>query len=131
MQVMPSTAKYYGVDNLLDPENNIIVGTKHLKRLQNMLRKSGIEGEELIKFTLAAYNAGEGRIMDCRNLAASQDLDNTIWNETIKVIPMMRDDSILDNKVVKLGKFQGHETIAYVDQIYSHYDAFCKICPSI
>ena len=131
MQVMPSTATYYDIDNLLDPENNIIAGTRHLKRLQNMLKKSGLEGDELIKFTLAAYNAGEGRIMDCRNLAASQELDNTLWDETVKVIPMMREDSILENDAVKLGKFKGHETIAYVDQVFSHYEAFCKICPSI
>ncbi len=131
MQVMPSTAKYYKVENLLDPEENIIAGTRHLKRLQNMLRKDGLEGEELIKFTLAAYNAGEGRIIDCRNLAADQNFDNCSWSETVKVIPMMRDDSILENEVVKLGKFKGHETIAYVDQILSHYEAFCSICPSI
>lgn len=131
MQVMPSTAKYYEVENLLDPEENIIAGTRHLKRLQTMFRKTGLEGEELIKFTLAAYNAGEGRIIDCRNLASSIDLDNTKWEETVKVIPMMREDSILENEVVKLGKFKGHETIAYVDQVFSHYAAFCQICPSI
>ena len=131
MQVMPSTASYYEVDNLLDPEKNIIAGTRHLKRLQNMLKKDGLEGEELIRFTLAAYNAGEGRIIDCRNLAASLNYDNTSWNEILKVIPMMREDSILENQVVRLGKFQGHETISYVDLVFSHYEAFCQICPSI
>ncbi len=131
MQVMPSTARYYEVDNLLDPEKNIIAGTRHLKRLQNMLKKDGLEGEELIRFTLAAYNAGEGRIIDCRNLAASLNYDNTSWNEILKVIPMMREDSILENQVVRLGKFQGHETISYVDLVFSHYEAFCQICPSI
>ena len=131
MQVMPSTAKYYEVENLLDPEQNIIAGTRHLKRLQNIFRKAGIEGDELIKFTLAAYNAGEGRIIDCRNLAASRNYDNMVWEETVKVIPMMREDSILEDEAVKLGKFQGHETIAYVDQVFSHYAAFCSICPSI
>ena len=131
MQVMPATGKYYKVDNLLDPEQNIIVGTSHLKRLQNMFKKAGIEGDELIKFTLAAYNAGEGRIIDCRNLAASKNYDNTVWEEIVKIIPMMREDSILEDEAVKLGKFQGHETIAYVDQVFSHYSAFCSICPSI
>ncbi len=131
MQVMPSTATYYNIDNLLDPEQNIIAGTKHLRRLQNMFRKEGLEGEELIKFTLAAYNAGEGRIIDCRNLAASRQIDNTVWNEVVKVIPLMREDSILEEESVRLGKFQGHETIAYVDHVFSHYDAFCTICPSI
>lgn len=131
MQVMPSTATYYDVENLLDPEQNIIAGTKHLRRLQNMFRKDGLEGEELIKFTLAAYNAGEGRIIDCRNLAASRQIDNTVWDEVVKVIPLMREDSILEEESVRLGKFQGHETIAYVDQVFSHYDAFCTICPTI
>ena len=96
-----------------------------------MFKKEGIEGEELIKFTLAAYNAGEGRIIDCRNLAASRQLDNSRWDETVKVIPLMREDSILEEKAVKLGKFQGHETIDYIDQVFSHYNAFCEICPSI
>ena len=131
MQVMPSTATYYDVENLLDPEQNIIAGTKHLRRLQNMFRKDGLDGEELIKFTLAAYNAGEGRIIDCRNLAASRQIDHTVWDEVVKVIPLMREDSILEEESVRLGKFQGHETIAYVDQVFSHYDAFCTICPSI
>ena len=131
MQVMPSTARYFNIENLLDPEQNIIAGTSHLRRLQNMFRKDGLEGEELIKFTLAAYNAGEGRIMDCRNLAASREYDNMVWDETVKVIPLMREDSILEDSAVKLGKFQGHETIAYVEQVFSHYNAFCEICPSI
>lgn len=131
MQVMPSTAEYYGIDNLLDPEQNIIAGTRHLKRLQNMFRKSGLSGEELVKFTLAAYNAGEGRVIDCRNLAAAKDFDNTRWDEVVKVIPMMREDSILDEPSVKLGKFQGHETIDYVGSVLSHYEAFCEICQSV
>ena len=131
MQVMPSTAKYYNVENLLDPEQNLIAGTSHLKRLQNIFKKDGLSGEELIKFTLAAYNAGEGRIMDCRNLAESRGVDNKVWDETIKIIPLMREDSILEDEAVKLGKFQGRETIAYIDQIFSHYSAFCSICPSI
>ena len=131
LQVMPSTAKHYDVDNLLDPEQNIIAGTSHLRRLQNMFRKEGLEGEELIKFTLAAYNAGEGRIIDCRNLAASREMETDVWDEVVKVIPLMREESILDEESVRLGKFHGHETIAYVDQVFSHYQAFCSICPSI
>ena len=129
MQVMPSTADYYGVENLLDPEQNIIAGTKHLKRLQGMFKKQDLSGDELIKFTLAAYNAGEGRITDCRNLAAAKEYDSTIWDEVVKVIPLMREDSILEEPSVKLGKFKGHETIGYVESVLSHYQAFCEICP--
>lgn len=127
MQVMPQTGKYYGVDNLLDPEQNILAGTRHLKRLQNMFLKYDMEHEELVKFTLAAYNAGEGRITDCRNLAAAKGYDNSRWDEIVKVIPLMRDDSIMEEESVKLGKFQGHETIDYITSVLSHYRAICKI----
>lgn len=127
MQVMPQTGTYYGIDNLLDPEQNIIAGTQHLKRLQNMFRKYGLEDEELIKFTLAAYNAGEGRIIDCRNLAQAKGADNTRWEEIVKIIPLMREDSVLQEESVKLGKFQGHETIDYIDSVLSHYQSICEI----
>ena len=129
MQVMPQTGRKYGIDDLVDPENNLIAGTSHLKRLQKMLSAKGFSQEELIKFTLASYNAGEGRIMDCRSLAAAQGLDNCVWANIVTVIPMMRDDSILEDESVKLGKFQGHETIAYVDNIMEIYNAICTICP--
>ena len=127
MQVMPQTGIYYGVDNLLDPEQNILAGTSHLKRLQKMFSKYDLTHEELIKFTLAAYNAGEGRISDCRNFAAAKGFDNSRWDEIVKVIPMMREDSVLEEESVKLGKFQGHETIDYIDNVLAHYQAICQI----
>lgn len=129
MQVMPYTAESYGVADLLDPESNIKVGTSHLKRLQKIFRKIGLQDEELIKFTLAAYNAGEGRIIDCYNFARRLQVDNTRWEEIVKIIPLMREDSILKEPSVKLGKFKGHETIAYVDNIMDLYHAFTTICP--
>lgn len=130
MQVMPRTAVRYGIHDLINPEENIKAGTEHLKRLQKIFCRKGISHDELVKFTLASYNAGEGRISDCRSLAAAMNLDNTKWENIISVIPMMRDDSILDNEAVKHGKFQGHETIAYVDNIMDIYSAICRIHPN-
>ena len=130
MQIMPQTGKYYGVDDLLNPDLNIEAGVKHLKRLQNLWRNPEIDEMELIKFTLASYNAGEGRIADCRNFASEKGLDRNNWNETQKVIPLMRDDSILSESSVKLGKFQGHETIAYIDSVLKIYEAICAVCPA-
>ena len=130
MQVMPSTGRRYGIEDLTDPENNLIAGTAHLMKLQERYTGKGFSHEEVIKFTLAAYNAGAGRIMDCRNLAAAQGLDNRVWANIVKVIPMMREDSILAAEAVKLGKFQGHETIAYVENVQALYNAICTICPA-
>ena len=130
MQVMPATAKSYNIEDLLNPENNLKAGVSHLKRLQRMFSKYDIEQTELIKFTLAAYNAGEGRISDCRNFAESKCVDNTKWDEIVKLIPLMREDSILEEESVKLGKFQGYETIAYIENIMFLYRNFCEICPA-
>ena len=85
--------------------------------------------KERINFTLAAYNAGEGRIRDCRNLAKARNLNENEWSNIVKVIPLMREDSILEDENVKLGKFKGVETITYIDNITKLYDAICQICP--
>lgn len=130
MQIMPRTGKAYGVTKLEDPELNVSAGTRHLKRLHKMAKKWAEDEEEILKFTLAAYNAGEGRIIDCRKFAESNGYDNTKWDEVALVIPLMRDDSILKDKNIKHGKFKGgRETVRYVTGVMSHYSAICKLYP--
>ena len=130
MQIMPQTGRYYGVEDLLDPDCNIEAGVKHLKRLQNLWKNADMDQMELVKFTLAAYNAGEGRIADCRNFAKAKGVNADRWEDIVNLIPEMREDSILEEESVKLGKFQGYETIAYIENIMSLYRNFCEICPA-
>jgi soluble lytic murein transglycosylase-like protein len=60
MQLMPGTAKRYGVDNPLDPEQNIHGGAAYLSYLLKLF------GNDL-NLALAAYNAGEGTVMEYGN----------------------------------------------------------------
>src|SRR5262249_26022443 len=55
MQVMPQTARQYGVTGrrLYDPRANVEAGIKHLKSLMDHLP---------LHLALAAYNAGEGAV---------------------------------------------------------------------
>ena len=127
MQVMPSTGVYYDIYDLLDPYDNIEAGTKHLNRVQRIFRKYNLSDEELVKFTLAAYNAGEGRIMDCMNLAEYLGKDKTKWSDIVEAIPHMNDEALHEEGGVRLGKFRGKETIEYVDNILKIYDALKSI----
>ena len=130
MQIMPVVARKYGIQDLIDPQQNIAAGTRMLVKLQGNWRAAGLTGEECIKFTLASYNAGEARIKDCRNLAKAKGKDHNTWDALVEVIPLMREDSILEEESVKLGKFQGDETIRYVDNAMALYRSICAIHPT-
>src|SRR5262245_1945362 len=56
MQLMPATARQYGVSDPYDPVSNIEAGIKHLKSLLQRFPKS-------VALALAAYNAGEAAVM--------------------------------------------------------------------
>ena len=60
MQLMPDTARRYGVQNPLDPEQNIYGGAAYLRDLLTLFRND-------LKLALAAYNAGEGSVLEYGN----------------------------------------------------------------
>jgi soluble lytic murein transglycosylase-like protein len=54
MQLMPATAKQYGVRNAYNPAANLEAGIKHLRSLLDRFD---------LKLAVAAYNAGEGSVL--------------------------------------------------------------------
>jgi soluble lytic murein transglycosylase-like protein len=59
MQLMPETAREYGVTDPYDPQSNIEAGIKHLKALLQRFPKD---------LALAAYNAGEAAVQRFRGI---------------------------------------------------------------
>ena len=55
MQLMPGTAKRYGVDDRRDPGENVAGGVRYLRDLLIQFRS--------VSLALAAYNAGESAVV--------------------------------------------------------------------
>jgi len=60
MQLMPDTAKRYGVPNVLNPVDNIYGGVRYLKDLLAMFKGD-------VRLALAGYNAGENAVIRAGN----------------------------------------------------------------
>jgi soluble lytic murein transglycosylase-like protein len=60
MQLMPATAKRYGVSNRKNAKQNIDGGSHYIKDLQKMFNSD-------LKLVLASYNAGEGAVKKYNN----------------------------------------------------------------
>ena len=80
MQMMPVTARRYGVENIADPRQSLEAGVKYFQHLKKDFRKDAADADELRRFALAAYNAGEGR------LRASIDNADSLGRETIAFV---------------------------------------------
>ena len=61
MQLIPATARRFGVRNLFDPRSNLDGGIRYLKYLMGMF-----EGD--LQLSLAAYNAGEDAVARSRGV---------------------------------------------------------------
>lgn len=73
MQLMPETARRYGVRNPYDPADNIRGGAKYLR---DLMRKFNND----LSLTLAAYNAGEDAIVQYGNRIPP-------YRETLQYVP--------------------------------------------
>jgi Transglycosylase SLT domain len=60
MQLMPPTARRFGVTDIYDPQQNIEAGIKYMRWLLNKF-----DGD--VRLALAGYNAGEGAVMKYGN----------------------------------------------------------------
>lgn len=130
MQMMPRTASRFDVEDQLNPRQNIEAGVALLKRLQNLYADIAADQEELVKFTLAAYNAGEGRIADCIRFARANGVDPSTWENICTVMKDMdQNPEILAQQDVMYGPFKGFETRAYVKAVLNQYDVFRGVEP--
>ena len=140
MQIMPATqtmlAEKMGLDStaLDDPHGNIRGGVFYLSRLYKQFGNDGLSEENRIKLTLAAYNAGPGRINDAQKMAEYVNDDPKEWKSVKNSL------SLLSKKYSSLhrfvwterrptnGYFKGwKETSNYVESVMTYYDEYRKV----
>lgn len=115
MQVLPSTAKdpYINIPNIHQIDNNIHAGVKYMNHIrERYFTKETISHDNQVYFSLAAYNAGPGRIQRMRRLAKKHGYNPDIWFKNVEIITRRN---------------VGKEPIHYVANINRYYVIYKQI----
>ena len=131
MQLMPTTARRFGVSRNSPPEKQIKAGVDFIKWLDKRFENRGItDDEEKIKFILASYNVGLGHILDARRLAEKNGKDPDKWEHNVdEYILKKSNPKYYKDPVVKYGYCRGSETYDYVTEILDRYEHYKNIIP--
>ncbi len=125
MQIMPATAEELGLKAPEDPAQSIKAGVAYLGRLRDSLA-GDLLLEDRIWFSLAAYNAGLGRVERVRKYASELGLDPNRWFDNVETAmlklaqPVKRDGE----RVVRC---RCGETVVYVREIKTLYQNYIKL----
>lgn len=129
MQMMPITAKNFGVSKNSSVKEQIAGGRKYIQYLENIFRKNMVDTTELNKFVIASYNSGLGHIEDAIRLAEKYEKNTDNWDEVAGIIEKMREQEYYGDEVVKHGFFRGTETLNHVERVFDLYDNYCVLLP--
>src|SRR6266446_9525766 len=81
LQLMPATARQYGVKDSLDPSDNVQGAVKFLKWLDEFWRERITNNSERLKFVLASYNCGAGHVRDAQRLTEKYGGNSQSWED--------------------------------------------------
>ncbi len=125
MQVLPVTAKRFGISDLEDPEKGILAGMKMLHWLYDQFELE-LPVQERTWFTLASYNAGLGHVYDARELAKELNLDPNRWSDNVEVA-MLKLSKPEYYRNATYGFVRGVEPVTYVRNIRKLYAAYIEL----
>ena len=126
MQIIPRIGRSFGYqkEELLNPYVNVKVAAKLFKAIaiQLNVNRSNISDNDKISLILAAYNGGYGHIEDARRLAKEFGDDPDKWEDVSFYILKLNDPEYYKNDVVRFGRFNGKETLVFVDNVMFAYE---------
>jgi membrane-bound lytic murein transglycosylase F len=130
MQVIPETAKRFGIDSADTPVKNIKVGIKYLKWLDQKFVNALPDDQERVKFVLAAYNVGIGHVFDARALAVKYGKNPNKWDDVKFFLLHKNESKYYKDPESKFGYCRGYITCAYVSEVlnrFSHYKNLASV----
>jgi membrane-bound lytic murein transglycosylase F len=131
MQLMPATGRSFGIDVKASPEENMKAGVLYINYLQNFFSDKVRDSTERLKFVLAAYNAGEGNLLDAMKLAQKNGRDPGRWEGNVATFLKRKSDPVYYNDpVVENGFCRGDEPVNFVAQILKRYSDYKATIPS-
>lgn len=118
MQITDSTAKKLGHTDIFNPEINIQAGVELLETLFALYDRA--EGNDRLNLALAAYNIGQGHVLDARNLAELMNLNPNLWSSISKTLPLLMKRKYYKKSLY--GYCRGIEPVEYVRKVLIYYD---------
>jgi membrane-bound lytic murein transglycosylase F len=125
MQLMPRTGEQVGVTNLSNPEKNVLGGIRYLDWVRQRFPED-LPVADRMWFTLAAYNAGLGHVMDARRLAAQEGWDRDRWFDNVENAMLLLSQRKYFSQA-RHGYVRGSEPVAYINNISSRYKAYVQL----
>jgi membrane-bound lytic murein transglycosylase F len=124
LQLMPATARQYGVHNPLDPEENVGGAVKFLAWLDRYWLDRIPDDAERVKFVLASYNCGAGHVDDAQRLAEKYGGNPQSWEDVSYWLLQESTQQYSTDPVVKFGFCRGLEPANYVTFILERFDHY-------
>ena len=124
LQLMPPTARQFGVGDPLDPEQNVQGAVNFLKWLQGYWRERIPDEGERLKFVLASYNTGAGHVRDAQRLAEKYGGDPKKWDDVAYWLLQKSTQQYSSDPVVEFGFCRGVEPVNYVSHILERFDHY-------
>lgn len=122
-QVMPRTAKQMGFKNPAHPETGIHAGIRYMDWVRDRMKVYEVRDDELIWFTLAAYNAGSGHVADAVRLARKKGWRDDVWFNNVEKAMLLLSHKKYASKA-RYGYVRGKEPVNYVRSIKQRYEIY-------
>ena len=124
LQLMPATAREFGVTDANNPEDNVKGAVKFLKWLTRYWEKRIPDESERLKFILASYNTGAGHVEDAQRLTEKYGGDPQKWDDVSYWLLQKSTQQYSSDPVVKFGFCRGLEPVNYVTNILERFDHY-------